>query len=99
MLNFSRSAISAFIPRTDETSSENHKTLSRFDFERLLILLGYLETDYQITVSNCTAELGAMAKVEKGMRCHEASKTENVFVLFRAQHTGRRDWINWTPGL
>ena len=45
-LNFSRSAISAFIPRTDETSSENHKTLSRFDFERLLILLGYLETDY-----------------------------------------------------
>ena len=46
VLNFSRSAISAFIPRTDETSSENHKTLSRFDFERLLILLGYLETDY-----------------------------------------------------
>ena len=43
---FSRSPISAFIPRTEEMSSENHKTLSRFDFERLLFLLGYLETYY-----------------------------------------------------
>ena len=33
VLNFSRSAIiSAFIPRADETSSENHKSLSRFNF-------------------------------------------------------------------
>ena len=45
VLNISRSPISAFIPRTAETSLEYHKTLSRFDFERLPFLFGYLKTD------------------------------------------------------
>ena len=75
------------------------RTTRRFPDLILNVSLSSLVTSRQITVSNCTAELAAMAEVKKGMRCHEASKTENVFVLFRAQHTGRRDWINWTPGL
>ena len=65
------------------------RTTRRFPDLILNVSLSSLVSSRQITVSNCTAELAAMAEVKKGMRCHEASKTENVFSFGHNIHVHR----------
>ena len=51
------------------------RTTRRFPDSILNVSISSLVTSRHITVSNCTAELAAMAAVKKRMCCHKASKT------------------------